>query len=574
MALTERGAVAPDPCKLLVVDDNPANRDLLLGSLAYRGYQIEIAENGEQALDKINHAHYDLVLLDQMMPGMSGLDLLRLLRATYSPSQLPVIMVGAVEDSEAIVDALGQGANDFVAKPVDLPVMDARIQTQLLRSQADRESRLLDPLTGLGNRTMFLSHLEDTLDGHRPGKSVAVLLLDLDGFQNLNDNLGHHVGDQVLIEAAARFRRVITESAVHPSTMLARVGADEFAILLDAALVGQAQALAQALLSSLAKPFRLENSPISISGCAGIALCTSPQTIAAELLRDARVAMFNARQGGRNQCEVFDPQLRQRAHARLAMAVDLYQALERNQMLAFYQSKVNLRSGAVVGFEALLRWRHPQFGLIQPSTFIPIAENTGLIVPLGAWILRQAGTQLNIWQTKFPGAALSMNVNVSVKQLKGFQIVDAVESVLAETGIPPETLHLEITESALIPEMDSVREVLARLRDLHIRLKLDDFGTGYSSLSCLRTLHFDSLKIDRSFVMRLDSDPESRAIVETILNLARSLHMTVVAEGIETENQRARLLDLGCDSGQGFLFSKPVAAEIAEQSLVSRLAAA
>ena len=566
--------MAPDPCKLLVVDDNPANRDLLLGSLAYRGYQIEIAENGEQALDKIHHAHYDLVLLDQMMPGMSGLDLLRLLRATYSPSQLPVIMVGAVENSEAIVHALGQGANDFVSKPVDLPVMDARIQTQLLRSQADRESRLLDPLTGLGNRTMFLSHLEDTLDGHRPGKSVAVLLLDLDGFQNLNDNLGHHVGDQVLIESSARFRRVITESAVHPSTMLARVGADEFAILLDAALVGQAQALAQALLSSLAKPFRLENSPLSISGCAGIALCTSPQTIAAELLRDARVAMFNARQGGRNQCEVFDPQLRLRAHARLAMAVDLYQALDHNQMQAFYQSKVNLHSGAVIGFEALLRWRHPQFGLIQPSTFIPIAENTGLIVPLGAWILRQAGAQLNTWQTKFPGAPLSMNVNVSVKQLKGFHIVDAVQRVLDETGIAPESLHLELTESALIPEMEAVREVLARLRALNIRLHLDDFGTGYSSLSCLRSLHFDSLKIDRSFVQRLDSDPESRAIVETILNLARSLRMTVVAEGIETESQRARLLDMGCDEGQGFLFSKPVSAEIAEQSLASRLAAA
>ena len=566
--------MAPDPCKLLVVDDNSANRDLLLGSLAYRGYQIEIAENGEQAIEKINHAHYDLVLLDQIMPGMSGLDLLRLLRATYSPSQLPVIMVGAVEDSEAIVHAFGQGANDFVVKPVDLPVMDARIQTQLLRSQADRESRLLDPLTGLGNRTMFLSHLEDTLAGHRPGKSVAVLLLDLDGFQNLNDNLGHHVGDQVLIEAATRFRRVITESAVHPSTMLARVGADEFAILLDAALVGQAQALAQALLSSLAKPFRLENSPMSISGCAGIALCTSPQTIAAELLRDARVAMFNARQGGRNQCEVFDQQLRLRAHARLAMAVDLYQALERNQMLAFYQSKVNLHSGAVIGFEALMRWRHPQFGLIQPSVFIPIAENTGLIVPMGAWILRQAGAQLRTWQGKYPGAPLSMNVNVSVKQLKGFQIVDAVERVLDETGIPPESLHLELTESALIPEMDAVREVLARLRALDIRLHLDDFGTGYSSLSCLRTLHFDSLKIDRSFVQRLESDPESRAIVETILNLARSLHMTVVAEGIETESQRARLLDMGCNEGQGFLFSKPVSAEIAEQSLASRLAAA
>ena len=202
----------------------------------------------------------------------------------------------------------------------------------------------------------------------------------------------------------------------------------------------------------------------------------------------------------------------------------------------------------MIGFEALLRWRHPRYGLIQPSDFIPIAEDTGLIIPLGTWVLRQAAAQLKTWQAKFPGTPpLSMNVNVSVKQLAGFQIVEAVEGVLAETGIPPETLNLEITESALIPEIDSVQEVLARLRALHIGLKLDDFGTGYSSLSCLRTLHFDSLKIDRSFVQRLNADPESRAIVETILNLARSLHMTVVAEGIETKNSATTLLDLGCD---------------------------
>lgn len=567
--------MAPDPCKLLVVDDNPENRDLLLDRLAHRGYQIEIAENAGQALDKINHAHYDLVLLDQMMPGMSGLDLLRLLRATYSLSQLPVIMMNAIDDSETIVDAFDQGVNDYVVKPVDLPVMDARIQTQLLRSQADRHSRLLDPLTGLGNRTMFLNHLEETLATRRPGKSVAVLLLDLDGFQLLNDNLGHQAGDQALIETAARFRQVITESAIHPAPWLARVGADEFALLLDAAPVEQSEALAKTLLACLSKPFSLGNSQVSISGCAGVALGSSPDTVAAELLRDARLAMFHARQEGRNRWETFDPELRQRAHARMAIALDLHQALERNQMAVFYQPKVHLRTGSVLGFEALLRWRHPQYGLIQPSVFIPIAEDTGMIIPLGAWILRQACVQLQDWQAKFPCAPpLSMNVNVSVKQLADAQLVASVERILAKTGILPETLKLEITESSLIPEIDSVREVLSRLQALRIGLKLDDFGTGYSSLSYLRTLHFDSLKIDRSFVKRLDSDAESRAIVESILNLARGLHMTVVAEGVETENQRARLLDLGCEIGQGFLFSKPVEAESAARMLASQLAAA
>jgi EAL domain-containing protein (putative c-di-GMP-specific phosphodiesterase class I) len=243
-------------------------------------------------------------------------------------------------------------------------------------------------------------------------------------------------------------------------------------------------------------------------------------------------------------------------------------------MEAFYQPVVDLRTGHAVGFEALLRWRHPHYGLIQPVDFIPIAEDTGLIVPLGNWILRQAATQLKTWQTMFPHTPpLSVNVNVSVKQLAGRQLSEAVEGVLDEIGIAPKTLNLEITESALIPELDSVRKTLAGLRALHVGLTLDDFGTGYSSLSCLRTLQFDSLKIDRSFVQRLNLDAESCAIVETILSLARSLHMTVVAEGVQDEEQRATLLKLGCEIGQGFLFSKPVAAAAAGRALASEISA-
>jgi len=353
------------------------------------------------------------------------------------------------------------------------------------------------------------------------------------------------------------------------------VGSDEFAFLLETTRAEQAEALAKTLLSSLSRPFSLGNSQVSISACAGIALCASPQTVATELLRDARVAMLEARREGRSRCQTFDPQLRQHARIRMAMAIDLYQALERNQMAVFYQPKVDLRTRSAIGFEALLRWRHPRYGLIAPSDFIPIAEETGLIIPLGTWVLRQAGAQLKTWQTKFPCTPpLSMNVNVSVKQLAGFELVETVAAVLAETGIPPETLKLEITEGSLIPEIESVQDVLARLRTLHIGLKLDDFGTGYSSLSCLRTLHFDSLKIDRSFVQRLNVDQESCAIVETILNLARSLHMTVVAEGIQNEEQRTTLLKLGCKTGQGFLFSKPVAADAAERALASEISAA
>jgi len=250
-------------------------------------------------------------------------------------------------------------------------------------------------------------------------------------------------------------------------------------------------------------------------------------------------------------------------------------AIERNQLVVFYQPKMNLATRSIVGFEALLRWRHPLYGLVPPADFIPIAEETGVIVPVGAWVLRQACMQLKSWHAKFPcDPPLSMNVNLSVKQLGDPELVESVAGILAETGIPPESLNLELTESSLVSELESARDVLSSLQSLHVGLDLDDFGTGYSSFSYLRTLNFDALKIDRSFINRLESDSESRAIVETILNLARTLHMEVVAEGIETEEQLAKLVDLGCATGQGFLFSKPIAAELAEQLLAPALVSA
>jgi EAL domain-containing protein (putative c-di-GMP-specific phosphodiesterase class I) len=315
-----------------------------------------------------------------------------------------------------------------------------------------------------------------------------------------------------------------------------------------------------------------------MSASMGIAVLARGQATAPELLRDAGLAMSCAKEAahepGKSRCEMFTPAMRRRAQVRMALAIDLRHAIERQQLVAFYQPKVHLATRAVVGFEALMRWQHPEYGLVLPAAFIPLAEETGLIVPLGAWILREACTQLKAWQSKFPSdPPLSMNVNLSVKQLSDPGLVASIETILAETGVAPESLKLELTESSLVSQIESARDTLARLQSMRIGLDLDDFGTGYSSLSYLRTLNFDSLKIDRSFVNRLDSDPESGAIVETILNLARTLHMTVVAEGIESEEQRAKLIDLGCDTGQGFLFSKPVAAEAAEELLASLNAA-
>ena len=563
--------------KLLVVADDPDNRHALSRRLAHRGYAVEVAESGAAALAKINQAHYDLVLLDQMMPGTSGLDLLRLLRATYSQTELPVIMVAALGHSHSVADALDQGANDYVVTPGDLPAVAERIQAQLVRSQADRQTTVSDPLTGLSHRGFFLRRLGQELTRRHTAvhEPLAVLLINLDGFKMLNDSFGHEGGDQVLIEAATRFHQTLTDEtaltgdAVSHCPVLARIGGDEFAVLLNSVpLAAKSEAVAQALLSCLAQPFALQGSHITLSASVGIAVLTSGGATAIDLLSDADLAMTCAKQRGKNGWELFDPAMRLRARARMAMAIDLRFAIERNQLVVFYQPKMNLATRSIVGFEALLRWRHPLYGLVPPADFIPIAEETGVIVPVGAWVLRQACMQLKSWHAKFPcDPPLSMNVNLSVKQLGDPELFASVASVLAETGIPPECLNLELTESSLVSELESARDVLSRLQSLHVGLDLDDFGTGYSSFSYLRTLNFDALKIDRSFINRLESDSESRAIVETILNLARTLHMEVVAEGIETEEQLAKLVDLGCATGQGFLFSKPVAAELAEQLL-------
>jgi len=550
--------------RLLVVDDDPHTRALLLDRLEGQGYTVDVAGDSADALQKIQKAQYDLVLLEQIMPGMSGLDLLHLLRATYSPSDLPVIMVTAVDHSQPVADALNGGANDYVAKPVDMHAVVSRIQAQLLRVKSDRRTRECelrrDPVTGLGNRLLLLERISQYIAAR--SQPPALLLLDLDGLKTANDSYGRDAGDRLLVEVASRLLSVVPDTAT-----VSRIGGDDFTVLLAEPVSGSSpEELAERILAALAIPVLMDGRKITIGGSIGIVAETLGA--AEDLLRNADLAMDRAKELGKNRWALFEPEMRDRSETRALLIRDLRHAAESGQLVAVYQPKVALRTRRIVGFEALLRWRHPQRGLLAPADFIPLAEETGLIVPIGEWILRQACRQLKTWQHEFPMTPpLTMNVNLSATQLGDPRLIEHVRNILAETGIAPETLNLELTETAFVRELDCAEVVLAQLQAMHIGLKLDDFGTGYSSLTYLRALHFDSIKIDRSFVAKMMSDPESHIIVETILKLAQALEMTVIAEGIEQEPQIGELLRLGCEVGQGFYFSRPVEAEIAEQQL-------
>jgi diguanylate cyclase (GGDEF)-like protein len=423
----------------------------------------------------------------------------------------------------------------------------------------------VDALTGLGTRAWILERLGAAVASNG---TLALMLLDLDGFGLMNDSFGQSTGDRILMEIAHRLQLALGDAALG----VARIGGDEFAILAEGVASGELGALVELILMSAVRPMIIDGFKISVSASIGV-FCGCPGRSAPEdLLRDAYLAMSRAKELGKNRWHQFEPELRTQARARIATAHDLRYALERNELRAYYQPKVNLRTRQIIGFEALIRWHHPVRGVVYPGEFIDLAEDTGLIAPIGEWMLREACGQLRKWQTRFPLASpLTMNVNLSVKQLADSHLVERVRAILAETGVAPSALNLELTETVLMTNLDAARSTLAALRGLGLRLKLDDFGTGYSSLGYLGALHFDSLKIDRSFVQRMASDLESHAIVESITKLAHVLGMSLVAEGVELEEHIEELLRLGCEVGQGFYFSRAVEASAAEALLESSL---
>ncbi|HYH52356.1 MAG TPA: EAL domain-containing protein [Acidimicrobiia bacterium] len=424
---------------------------------------------------------------------------------------------------------------------------------------------LHDALTGLPNRLLVAERLEQALErAARSGSEVAVLFVDLDHFKVINDSRGHAAGDELLMIVAERLRRTVRSGDV-----VARFGGDEFVVVCeDTAAAAAASVLAERITDVLREPILVNDEEVFLSASVGIATsdgACSPES----LLRDADAAMYRAKENGRDRCEFFDATMRTEATERLEIQSALHRAIERDELRVYYQPVVDLTSGAVAGLEALVRWQHPHHGLVSPASFIPLAEETGLIVPIGAWVLDQTSAQLARWRQQDWGRSLTASVNVSARQLRQSDLIPAPMATLLESGMEPSALCLELTETTFMEDAGSHREALAGIKGLGVALAIDDFGTGYSSLTYLKRFPVSVLKIDQAFVRGLGDDAADTAIVKSVIDLAHALGLVVVAEGVETADQVAHLRRLGCDLAQGYFFARPQPADDIERLLAT-----
>jgi diguanylate cyclase (GGDEF)-like protein len=404
-----------------------------------------------------------------------------------------------------------------------------------------------DPLTGLANRALFRDRVSHALAlAQRRGHPVTVLFLDLDDFKTVNDSLGHGEGDRLLIAASERFL-----ACARSADTVARLGGDEFAILIEGAEGGDG--LPERLSAAMAHPFSLSSNQVLVTASIGVATSTAGET-ADDLLRNADMAMYAAKRRGKGRAATYESRMYTDIRQRLDLEAALRAAIERNELLLHYQPIVHLQGGAIYGAEALLRWEHPQFGRLLPQHFIPIAEETGLIVQVGEWVLREACRQLQAWRRAHAHVPLAVSINISGRQLQGAGLADAMVEALATSGVDPSAVVLEITESVLMQQTDSVLERLRQLKALGVRLAIDDFGTGYSSLSYLQRFPIDILKIAKPFVEDVGQGADRSALARAIVGLGDTLRLDTIAEGIELGEQRVALLDLGCKLGQGHHF--------------------
>ena len=600
--------------KILLVDDIADNLRVLSDTLSQSGYKIYCAKNGQTALKAVTKIDPQLILLDIKMPDIDGYEVCQKLKADPQTENIPVIFLSSLDDVSDKKKAFEVGGVDYINKPFQVEEVLMRVKNhlalqssreeiyqlnqvleqkvkertqelelinqQLLEEINEREKvekqlvhdALHDSLTGLPNRALLMERINFLLRHAKrnPDYLFAVLFLDLDRFKTINDSLGHLVGDQLLINIAQTLPELLRDSDI-----LARLGGDEFVIVLDNINdVKDAILVSKRIEKKLSSPIRLGSQTIFTTASIGITISSDSYKNCAQMLRDADIAMYRAKENGKARYEVFDRTMYLNTLKNLDIERNLRSALVNQEFILHYQPIISLEDRTLAGFEALIRWQHPQEGFISPVDFIPIAEDTGLIIPIGIWVLEEACRQLAQWQRNYADHPkinnLKIGVNVSSQQVQEAKFISQLDQLLFKTGLNPACLRLEMTERVLIDSEQSTSNTLAEIKKRQVKLSVDDFGTGYSSLSYLRRLPIDNLKIDRSFIHNINTDSESLEIIRTIITLAQTLGMDAIAEGVETEDQVYALKSLGCEYAQGYLFAKPLSSQAVEKYLAQQ----
>jgi len=565
--------------KILIAEDDPSLRENLQWMLELEGYAVSVACDGRQALAIALQEKHDLVLTDVMMPHLDGYGLIQALRSQPGTATVPIVMLTAKADRSDVRAGMNLGADDYLTKPYRRDELLAAVRARLVRSAAleaesqrlqteAREAQQTDALTALPSRSLFGKRLAACVEqAISQGGNVGVICLGLDGFSKINDSLGAVVGDKVLYQVAKRLHshmQMQLQQDEHDA--VARLGSDLFAVQLSAGHLSLADLgmHSERLQSLLARPYEVEGHTLFLTASAGASVYPQQAETAHGLLLNAESALHNAKPMGPGSAMVFDAAMNQQVARRLMVHNELHRALECGELQLHYQPQVRVQTGELVGFEALLRWRHIRLGWISPAEFIPIAEESGVIVRLGEWVMRTAAAQAAQWLTQ-GHAEFRMAVNLSVRQFVSGDLSNTVASVLSESGLPPHMLELEVTESLALHSVSTTLSTLHACKALGVKLAMDDFGTGYSSLSYLKRYPLDALKIDQAFVRNITRDAGDAAITRAIVAMAHSFGMSVIAEGVETVEQLDFLRGLRCEEFQGYLFSKPVPAQDAEK---------
>ncbi|HJV72966.1 MAG TPA: EAL domain-containing protein [Noviherbaspirillum sp.] len=600
--------------KILLVNDHPASllalKTLLRSAPAADEYDVVTASSGPEALRAVLDSQFAVILLDVSMPGMDGFETAKIIHSHPRSASVPIIFITAhYADEINRLKGYQYGAADYLISPVipqilhskiavfiDLAKKNLQLQAQreelarlnrdmqlqqmhelqrinaaleaevTERRQAEQRAQELatrDPLTGLMNRRSLAEQLEHAISrSERQEHRLALLFLDMDKFKSINDTLGHETGDQLLLQAAERIRH-----AVRDSDIVARLGGDEFVVLMeDIPSYSAAAEVANKIVKTISTSFEICGQSVKTSASVGISLYPQDGTTMQALMRCADLAMYHAKQERRGSAHFFHEELNARMIERSQLEHELQQALENNEFELYYQPKVDAATKRIVGLEALLRWHHPRLGLLNGGQFIPAAADTTQVVSIGEWVISSACAQARCWQDAgHPLPSIPIAVNIAIPQIYA-DLPEVIGRSLRRYDIAPSSLQLEITESLVIRDVEKATAVLRQINESGISIAIDDFGTGYSSLSVLKALPIDILKIDQSFVRDLGKNLGDNEIVEAIVNMARALHLHVIAEGVETEEQLQILRDLGCDEYQGYFYSKPLpAAALAEQ---------